>query len=94
MVQKKLKKYLQLKVLGSHYADDSDKIMQLSKLPKTLTIVGAGYIAIEFAFIFANLGSEVNLIVIKNILRGFDHNLVEEIKKNLIRKKVKIYLLN
>ena len=39
--------------------------MQLSKLPKTLTIVGAGYIAIEFAFIFANLGSEVSLIVRK-----------------------------
>jgi len=82
---------ISLKVLGSHFADDSDTIMQLSKLPKTLTIVGAGYIAIEFAFIFANLGSEVNLIVRKNILRGFDHNLVEEIKKNLIRKKVKIY---
>ncbi len=85
---------ISLKVLGSHFADDSDTIMQLSKLPKTLTIVGAGYIAIEFAFIFANLGSEVNLIVRKNILRGFDHNLVEEIKKNLIRKKVKIYFNN
>ena len=83
-----------LKVLGSHYADDSDKIMQLSKLPKTLTIVGAGYIAIEFAFIFANLGTEVSLIVRRNILRGFDENLVDEIKKNLIKKKVKIYFDN
>ena len=85
---------ISLKVLGSHFADDSDTIMQLSKLPKTLAIVGAGYIAIEFAFIFANLGSEVSLIVRKNILRGFDDNLVEEIKKNLIRKKVKIYFNN
>ena len=83
-----------LKVLGSHYADDSDKIMQLSKLPKTLTIVGAGYIAIEFAFIFANLGTVVSLIVRRNILRGFDENLVDEIKKNLIKKKVKIYFDN
>ena len=85
---------ISLKILGSHFADDSDTIMQLSKLPKTLTIVGAGYIAIEFAFIFANLGSEVSLIVRKNILRGFDDHLVEEIKKNLIRKKVKIYFNN
>ena len=85
---------LSLNVLGSHFAIDSDKIMQLSKLPKTLTIVGAGYIAIEFAFIFANLGTKVSLIVRKNILRGFDDNLVEEIKKNLIRKKVKIYFNN
>ena len=85
---------ISLKVLGGHFADDSDTIMQLSKLPKTLTIVGAGYIAIEFAFIFASLGSEVNLIIRKNILRGFDHYLVEEIKKNLIRKKVKIYFNN
>ena len=85
---------ISLNVLGSNFADDSDTIMQLSKLPKTLTIVGAGYIAIEFAFIFANLGVNVSLIVRKNILRGFDHNLVEEIKKNLIRKKVKIYFNN
>ena len=56
---------ISLKVLGSHFADDSDTIMQLSKLPKTLAIVGAGYIAIEFAFIFVSLGSEVNLIVRK-----------------------------
>ena len=85
---------ISLEVLGSHFTDDSDTIMQLGKLPKTLTVVGAGYIAIEFAFIFANLGSEVSLIVRKNILRGFDDNLVEEIKKNLIRKKVKIYFNN
>ena len=52
--------------------------MQLSKLPKTLAIVGAGYIAIEFAFIFANLGSAVSLIVRKNIL-GKSTSFIKEV---------------
>ncbi len=80
-----------LEIPGSNLMDDSDKIMNLKRFPKSLTIVGAGYIAIEFAFIFANLGTKVNLVVRKNILRGFDDSLVEEIRKNLISKKVKIF---
>ena len=52
-----------LDIPGSNLIDDSDKIMNLKKFPKSLTIIGAGYIAIEFAFIFANLGTKVNLVV-------------------------------
>ena len=80
-----------LDIPGSNLMDDSDKIMNLKRFPKSLTIIGAGYIAIEFAFIFANLGTKVSLVVRKSILRGFDDSLVEEIRKNLISKKVKIF---
>ena len=83
-----------LNIRGYKHCINSDQIMELKKIPKLLTIVGSGYIAIEFAFIFSLLGSKVNLICRKNILRGFDDHLVEEIKKNLIRKKVKIYFNN
>ena len=68
--------------------------MQLKSLPKSLVIIGAGYIAIEFAFIFANLGTKVSLIVRKNILRGFDKSLVDLIQNNLLQKNVKIYFKN
>ena len=80
-----------LDIPGSNLMDDSDKIMNLKRFPKSLTIIGAGYIAIEFAFIFANLGTKVSLVVRKNILRGFDDSLVDGIRKNLISKKVKIF---
>ena len=78
---------ISLKVPGAEFAEDSDSIMQLKKLPKSLVIVGAGYIAIEFAFIFANLGTKVSLIVRKTILRGFDKDLSALIQNNLIKYK-------
>ena len=81
-----------LNIEGSNYAKDSNSIMQLKRLPKKMVIIGAGYIAIEFAFIFANLGVKIHLIVRKNILRGFDNDLVNQVKKNLENKNVNIYL--
>ena len=66
--------------------------MELKKIPKLLTIVGSGYIAIEFAFIFSLLGSKVNLICRKNILRGFDSDLVKLVKESLAYRGVSIFL--
>ena len=40
-------------------------------------VQGGGYIAVEFACIFAGLGSEVTLVYRgENILRGFDDEYV------------------
>ena len=83
---------IKLDINGSEFAKDSDSIMQLKKLPKNLVIIGAGYIAIEFAFIFASLGTKVSLVVRKKILRGFDESLVNLIKKNLDNNKVNLYI--
>ncbi|HEX9844412.1 MAG TPA: FAD-dependent oxidoreductase, partial [bacterium] len=41
---------------------DSDTILQINRIPKTLTIFGAGVIGCEYATIFSNLGVKVNLI--------------------------------
>lgn len=41
----------------------SDTIMRIDALPKRLVIVGGGFIACEFAAIFAGLGSHVTLLV-------------------------------
>ena len=61
-----------LEVTGGNYCINSDEIMRLKYLPKKLAIIGAGYIAVEFAFIFSLLGSKVTLICRNKILRGFD----------------------
>lgn len=54
----------------------SDQAFDLSELPRRITIQGGGYIAVEFAGIFAGLGSEVTLVYRgERILRGFDEDL-------------------
>ncbi|WP_067438762.1 mycothione reductase [Nocardioides jensenii] len=43
--------------------ETSDTIMRIDELPRSLTIVGGGFIAAEFAHIFSALGVEVTLVV-------------------------------
>ena len=61
---------------GKHLAITSNEAFHLKELPKKIVIVGAGYIAIEFAGIFRGLGVEVELLYRgAEILRGFDQDL-------------------
>jgi NAD(P) transhydrogenase len=41
---------------------DSDSILSLTYLPRSLVVLGAGVIASEYASIFANLGVEVTMV--------------------------------
>src|SRR5512144_402734 len=41
---------------------DSDTILQLPRMPKTMTVLGAGVIGVEYASIFAALGIAVTLV--------------------------------
>jgi glutathione reductase (NADPH) len=61
---------------GRELAITSNEAFHLEELPKKIVIVGAGYIAIEFAGIFHGLGVEVEVLYRGGeILRGFDHDL-------------------
>ena len=61
---------------GRELAITSNEAFHLEALPGKIVIVGAGYIAIEFACIFHGLGAEVELLYRGGeILRGFDHDL-------------------
>lgn len=54
-------------------AMSSNEVFRLDSLPKSILIVGGGYIACEFACIFAGLGVEVTQFYRgEQILRGFD----------------------
>ncbi len=44
------------------YVCDSDTILRMNRIPKSLAVVGAGVIGCEYASIFAALGIEVHLI--------------------------------
>jgi len=65
-----------LNIPGIDLAWTSDDIFELEKFPKSLLIVGGGYIACEFASIFRNLGTEVTQIIRgQHLLNGFDEDL-------------------
>ena len=58
---------------GAEDAVTSDDMFDLDPFPRRLLVVGGGYIACEFASIFAGLGSEVTLVHRgPRLLRGFD----------------------
>jgi glutathione reductase (NADPH) len=56
----------------------SDDAFYLKSMPKHVVMVGAGYIALEFAGIFSALGAEVDVIYRRDLpLRGFDRDIRE-----------------
>lgn len=55
----------------------NEDIMRLPELPKSLTIVGGGFIAMEFAHIFDGLGCEVTIVNRSPLMRALDTELHE-----------------
>jgi glutathione reductase (NADPH) len=61
---------------GVEHAITSNEAFDLKAFPKRIVIAGGGYIAVEFAGLFAGLGAEVTLIYRGGgVLRGFDEDL-------------------
>ena len=61
---------------GIEHAISSNEIFDLKEFPRRLLIVGGGYIAVEFASVFARLGAKVTLAMRgDNVLRGFDEDI-------------------
>ena len=61
---------------GAEHAITSNEALHLDDLPRRIIIVGGGYIAVEFAGIFANLGTEVTIIIRREeLLTGFDDDI-------------------
>ena len=51
-----------LPIEGAEHSIISDHVLDLPERPKKMAIVGGGYIAVEFAGIFNNYGTDVHLI--------------------------------
>ena len=80
-------------VPGVEHAITSNEAFHLPELPKSIVIVGGGYIAVEFAGIFAGMGSEVTLAYRgPNILRGFDDDVRADLAGELKRRGIKVVL--
>jgi glutathione reductase (NADPH) len=80
-------------VPGAELAITSDEAFHLDALPKSILIVGGGYIAIEFACIFHGLGVDVTLAYRgKNLLRGFDDDVRSHVAGELAKRKLRVVL--
>ena len=76
---------------GAELGISSDGFFALEAQPARVVIVGAGYIATEFAGVMNALGSEVTLILRKDtVLRAFDHTLREVVMSEMHTSGIRI----
>jgi glutathione reductase (NADPH) len=69
----------------------SDEAFHLPVLPRRIAILGAGYIGVEFAHIFAGFGVEVTLVHrAPSVLRGFDPDVVREVEHGLAQHGIRV----
>ncbi len=69
---------------GVEHTITSNEVFQLETLPKHIVIAGGGYIAVEFAHVFAGLGVKTCLVYRgEEVLRGFDEDVRTAVHEGL-----------
>jgi glutathione reductase (NADPH) len=68
----------------------SDDVFSMPALPRSIGIVGGGYVAIEFACLLHALGCEVELLIRKQLLDGFDAELVQALAAQMRAQGIRI----
>ena len=77
---------------GAELGIISDDAFYLPSMPKTVAIVGSGYIAVEFAGIFNALGAEVHLVYRQPLpLRGFDQDMRQDLAEALATNGIHLH---
>jgi glutathione reductase (NADPH) len=81
-----------LDIPGGERAISSDEVFALPALPARMIVVGAGYIGVEFAHVFAGLGVKVALVHHGDLpLRGFDEEVRIAAAANLRARGVELH---
>src|SRR5689334_531522 len=76
---------------GIEHVISSNEAFHLKELPKRIVIQGGGYIALEFAGIFAGFGSDVTVVYRgDNILRGFDEDVRTHVRSEMEKAGITI----
>src|SRR5260370_12985163 len=79
--------------LDSGRVMDSTGALQLEEIPKSLLVVGGGYIGLEMGYVYAALGSQVTVVELTpSLLPVADPDLVRPVKKRLDKLFHKILL--
>jgi glutathione reductase (NADPH) len=76
---------------GIDHVISSNEVFHLPELPKRIVIQGGGYIALEFACIFAGFGADVTLVYRgDNVLRGFDEDVRAHVRAEMEKEGITI----
>ena len=76
---------------GADLGITSDEALALQSQPKRVLVIGGGYIAVEFAGIFAGLGSETKIAYRADLpLRGFDEEVRSTVATNLEARNIEV----
>lgn len=69
-----------------------ESILDITHIPRRLTVIGEGIISFEYATIFAALGTRVTILSNKtDILPFLDHEVKEELLRLLKKKNIQLY---
>lgn len=76
---------------GIEHVISSNEVFHLTSLPRRILIQGGGYIALEFACIFAGFGSDVTVVYRgDNVLRGFDEDVRSHVRSEMEKAGITI----
>jgi glutathione reductase (NADPH) len=76
---------------GIEHVISSNEVFHLPLLPKRILIQGGGYIALEFACIFAGFGSDVTVVYRgDNVLRGFDEDVRAHVRSEMEKEGITV----
>lgn len=70
---------------------DSTGLLNIKELPESLVVVGGGYIGMELAFAFSDLGSKVTVIEsLDRVMNGFEKDLIKPVLNAAKKKNIEI----
>jgi dihydrolipoamide dehydrogenase len=70
---------------------NSDKVLALKKLPKSIAIIGGGVIGVEFAQIFHHLGAKVTIIeLLDGLIPGADREIAHALEQSLVDMGIEV----
>jgi len=78
-------------VPGAELADVSDDFFAWTSLPRSLVVVGGGYVALEIASVVAGLGVSVDVVARSHVLQGFDEGVRAFVPRALARHGVRVH---
>lgn len=71
---------------------DSTGVLNLTALPKSVAIIGGGYIGLEFAGFFASAGATVTVLeMLPQIAAGSDHDIASRLQQALSKSGVSFH---
>ncbi|GIW98435.1 MAG: dihydrolipoyl dehydrogenase [Pirellulaceae bacterium] len=72
--------------IGSDRVVDSTGALALPDIPKTMLVIGGGYIGLEMGTVYASLGTEVTVVeLLDGLLMGADRDLVKPLERRLLQ---------